>query len=155
MQETITHKIDPNSVTERLRWRAVYDNGKHLEQKEPGADSPKYGDIDRTKLLYFDLLLGDTLIYRLRIKSPRQMLIYRRRVELPVGKPYRHLQVLVGYQYQEHGKNHQSVTMVWPDGHIETSSYWGEDKDWHAPTLHPHEGETFNSENRGKADNDG
>lgn len=68
-----------------LYWRAVYTDGSQLLQYNEDGSENKYPDIDRERLMRFDLLdkATDKAIYALWLNEGQQ-LIYRRRTILPV-----------------------------------------------------------------------
>lgn len=108
-----------------LYWRAVYEDQTELLQYENGKEN-KYTDIDRERLLRFDLLDFDTNkpIYALWI-NPGQKLIYRRRTLKPVvTTPERPEQViyLVGYQHTvmtpSGPRNFKVINYIYQDGSV-------------------------------------
>lgn len=85
-----------------LQWRAVYEDKSILNQYEPSGKENKYTDIDRERLVRFDMLDKATQkpVYSVWLNEGQQ-LIYRRRTIMPIKPtPERPIQViyLVGYR---------------------------------------------------------
>lgn len=137
-------RIDPNSVTERLTWRAVYRDGTVLDQKREDGSENRYADIRRDALERFELRDGERLVFVLHIDSPRQRLIWRRRVEIQqLGEESRRIIVhLAGWHMRHHGENVQIVNVIFPDGRVETAPGWRDDLGWFDKVVpNTHEGE--------------
>jgi hypothetical protein len=126
---TIQLQKDPNSLTERIFWRAVYNDGTVLNQHEDGKEN-RYQDIDRNKLVRFDLCIDNRTFLSIRIKTPRQQLIFRRRTEMQMGQTYRTVVIIAGWHMQLHGENVQSIHAIYPNGYIESAGAWDEKDPW-------------------------
>ncbi len=76
-------------MSTELTWKAIYDDGAELPQYNEDASENKYTDIDRNKLVRFDLLRKDSgrVIYSAHLQEG-QNLIYRKRtlIEVTMGK---------------------------------------------------------------------
>ena len=63
-----------------IEWRAIYKNGEIFPQHKKDGNANKYGDIDRSRLEYFDLHKGETLLFRLHMEPGRRLIVRRRTV---------------------------------------------------------------------------
>ncbi len=117
-----------------LKWKAVYSDGKSLNQYNEDGSVNKYPDIDRTILKYFELYGEDKLILRIHLEKERR-LIYRRRV----AKSLNGKQTVVyfaGWQKTIGNENIQSIAYIFEDGHIEMAGQWKGKSNWfYAPNL--------------------
>lgn len=118
------------------KWRAYYSDGSKLEQ-EQGVD--KYSQIDRTKLVGFEILENDKTKVFLHLE-PGQRLIYRK-----IGVKYFNAStqehsdgpktIMCGWQQTVNGKNIQSILYLTPDGIVhQTGRFIGVQ-----PTMRPDE----------------
>lgn len=117
-----------------LTWVATYMDGTQLHQG-------KYGDIDRSKLLYFDILNPEskTPIIRLHLEDPRKRLIWRLRTMQSPGGDLRRV-MLVGWQMTVHGENIQSIIYLTDSGGVLMSGEWDRlPEPFGAPVLHDFE----------------
>lgn len=111
-----------------IQWRAIYSDGEILPQYNEDGSENKYADIDRTRLSSFELSLEGRVLFCLHL-DPGQHLIYRRRVELPVGgSPL--VVYLVGWQMTVNGQNVQSIAYVSQDGEVHLAGAWRNDHPW-------------------------
>lgn len=110
----------------QIFWKAIYNDGTYLvSSEEPGSNH--YGKIDRSKLIAFDILDKETekLIFRL-VLEPEQRLIYRKRNYQDVisgGEKLMEI-IMVGWQQTINGKNIQSISHIFDDGHVEQAGNW-------------------------------
>lgn len=110
-------------------WRAVYSDDTELLQLNPDGSENLYRDIDRSKLVRFDLIDFETgypeVVVHLR---PEQRLIVRRRTFKMVNSPEPVIVWLVGWQETRSDVNFQVINMVFPDGHVEiVDRFMGDD----------------------------
>jgi|SRR6266849_1935481 len=106
-------------------WKAIYNDNTFYESSDtPGAKD--YDKIDRSKLSAFEIFDSDTkkLIYRL-VLEPGQRLIYRKRGWQDFYTSEKLLEIyMVGWQQTVNGRNIQSISHIFPDGHVEQSGKW-------------------------------
>lgn len=83
----------------QLYWVANYKDGEKFEQFTPDGLERRYADIDREKLVRFDMVDKDTkkAIYSVYLREGKR-LIYRRRTLVPIGQQARVTIYLVGWQ---------------------------------------------------------
>ena len=97
-----------------MQWLATYQDGTTLGQYN-GSGEISSERIDRSKLTAFALVNEEgSRVLELHLE-PGQRLIFRRRIEQPVGG----LQIvcyLVGWQQTIHGQNVQSIAYVFDEG---------------------------------------
>jgi len=101
------------------RWRATYNNGFQLTE-EPGNPATQYRNIDRSKLVCFELLRADTkeTVFRMAF-LPHQRLIWRRRFAQRLGGTCEIVHI-IGKQWNRDGQNHQAIALFFEkDGTIE------------------------------------
>lgn len=130
---------------DRVTWVARYKDSTHVQYNADGEYQDRYADIVRDKLEYFELWLESNpkqLLVRYHFDTPNKRLIWRRRVykrndgsELVI--------YLVGWQMKVGGENVQSLSVIFPDNHIEVIDRWQENEIFHKPVPHPHEGEDW------------
>lgn len=124
-----------------LLWRAIYNDETWLNQVEADHEN-KYTDIDRNKLIAFELWSPDYLKPVAKINlEPGQRLIYRRRVRGHVLSPENiEVMYLVGWQQTVQGQNVQSILCIHKDGSIEVIGQWSEKDAWYcSPVLRDEE----------------
>ena len=121
-----------------IYWKAVYKDGTSLTQFEEDGKENKYPDINRSKLVAFEIRKAgiedkpDKLLFKLFL-DPGRRLIYRRRLldKMKFGKANpefvsREIIYLVGWQATIGGRNVQDIAYVFEDGHVELSGMWRE-----------------------------
>ena len=108
----MSHKVGDNE----LQWKAIYNDGTFLPLKREDGTENKYTDIDRNRLIQFVLLNGDKPVITIHLDKNKK-LIYRRRVYRDTGNILGVI-YLVGWQENKNGVNVQSISFVFPDGHI-------------------------------------
>ena len=103
-----------------FEWRAVYNDGSYLSQCNEDNSENSYKDIDREKLSKFELYDDERLIYCLHIKE-NQRLIFRGRnfIEISNEGEKRWIIYLIGYQFNENGKNYKVINYIHENGLIE------------------------------------
>jgi len=122
-------------------WRAIYYDYTAIDQYDAGGERIVHGyeDIDRQRLQAFDIREKGTerLIHRVWLGGDKR-LIWRERVYIKViGNVQHETRIhLVGWQRTIAGKNVQSITFVFSDGHTETIDRWHENHPiFHSVTL--------------------
>lgn len=82
-----------------LYWVANYEDKTKFEQFSPDGKERRYADIDREKLVRFDMVDKDTnkAVYSVYLREGKR-LIYRRRTLVPIGQQARVTIHLVGWQ---------------------------------------------------------
>jgi len=112
-----------------FKWKAIYEDGTHLDQGE-------YKDINKDKLIAFEIWSGDVKLLSLRFKKG-QRLIWRRRIEMsPMGiKEVCHI---IGKQETIDGKNYQGIIGLFEsDGRMEVTGRFEEGHPWfYQPQIH-------------------
>ena len=112
-----------------FKWKAIYDDGTSLEQGN-------YEDINKEKLIAFEIWNGDIRLISLRFQKG-QRLIWRRRVEMSQGgqKEVCHI---IGKQETINGKNYQGIVGLFEsDGRIEVTGKFEEGHPWfYSPQIH-------------------
>jgi len=110
-------------------WKAIYNDGTELPQYD-GDKVKKYTDIDRDKLIAFELLKsGDDIpIVKINLEQD-QRLIYRRRCRINISSSGRTDEAvyIIGWQRTIDGQNVQSILYVDEDCKIEMIGKWSED----------------------------
>lgn len=107
---------------ESMRWRAVYSDGGELWQEKDGKTA-KYADIDRSKLMFFDLVEDDVVKYRLFFDDPKKRLIFRIRTVMRAGEGLQRI-VLLGWQKTVKEGNIQAVMYIHEDDRVLFASAW-------------------------------
>lgn len=128
---------------QKYHWIARYEDGTSLDQIDPSGKLNAYQDINRSKLVAFEMWAGSTRLFFLRFKKG-QRLIWRRRVEMsPAGI----VEVchVIGKQETIAGKNFQGIVGLFEsDGRIEIAGRLEEGHPWFFPVkVHPEEGEQW------------
>jgi hypothetical protein len=103
-----------------LLWKAVYLDG-HLNQYNDAGLENKYTDIDRSRLIRFELYDGEKMVHCLFLND-YQRLIFRRRnfISYANGQEIRMVVYLVGYQFNDAtGKNYKVINYIHEDGLVE------------------------------------
>lgn len=124
---------------DRFKWIAYYNDGTLLEQIEDDGSKNAYGDIERDKLRYFDLVDRETndKAFSMAFESG-QKLIWRRRTDAMTGEVVH----IVGKKETVDGKRYDGIVAVFYDGSIEVSDKWDDNHPWFANVIpHPEEGE--------------
>ena len=138
-------------------WQAVYADAVLPQYNEDGTEN-KYADIDRERLLYFDLYRDGKRVLRYHFDTPDKKLIFRRRVFLVPGGS-EEVVYLVGWQIrlkvfnpdldpqkgdQLEERSIQSLTLLFEDdGRVETYDGFKRDIKYEQPELNDHEGENW------------
>lgn len=128
---------------QRYHWVAKYDDGGSLSQIDSRGNLHPYKDIDREKLVAFEMWEGSFRLFFLRFKKG-QRLIWRRRVEMSPGG-VREVCHLIGKQETINGRNYQGIVGLFEsDGRIELTGRLEEGHPWFFPIqVHPDEGEQW------------
>lgn len=107
----------------KITWRAVYDDGSSLPQIAAGGLRHRYQDIERDRLVCFDLLRGDAVLVRVDMRDDSggslgpKRLIWRMRKELN-DKGHRSCVHLAGWQRLVNGRNVQAIAYVFDNGAV-------------------------------------
>ena len=107
-----------------LTWKAIYEDGESLSQYNEDKTENFYKDIQRQKLVRFDLVNGEKTVHSLYLREG-QRLIFRRRnfIRLSKDKEERHMIYLVGWQMtiitaSGQLKNIAAINYIHEDGSI-------------------------------------
>ena len=126
-----------------LIWKAIYSDGKSLNQYNEDKSVNKYTDIDRTALKFFELYNGNKIIIRVHLGDDKR-LIFRRRVSLSMNSTITEVIYLIGWQKTIGKENIQSISYIFEDGHIEMAGAWNEESPFaYAPNLIKEEKESL------------
>lgn len=119
-------------------WKANYEDGTSLPQYNEDGSKNIYTDIDRSKLVSFEILnlieqkdeegkvikSEKKIIHNLKL-AKGQRLICRQR-KFMRNDMVNNIVWIVGWQQTVEGKNIQSIAYIYPDGKIEMSGSWKE-----------------------------
>lgn len=121
--------------TMELTWKAIYSDGKSLNQYNEDGSVNKYTDINRNILEFFELYRENKLILRVHLGDEKR-LVFRRRVTIGMSGNIKIVVYLVGWQKKVRGENVQSISYIFEDGHIEMAGAWNEKSPFaYAPNL--------------------
>ena len=115
-------------IEERTYWNAVYSNGKSLPQFNEDGTENKYRDIDRTRLIRFDLYRNNTPIVVIHLDAHKKLIYRMRRAQNNHG--YEETVYLAGWQEKHAGQNVQMIIFLFDDNHIEILDRFYEDHSW-------------------------
>lgn len=123
-------------MTKILTWKAIYNDGTFLRQCNADEKTiNKYPDIDRSKLVAFELYDSNKLIFRMDL-DPGQKLIFRRRVTKGFSGNVLGVVYIVGWHQNIDGKSIKKIAFVFEDGHVEFKPDWEKNSKWHySPNL--------------------
>jgi len=105
-------------------WVAVYQDGTTLPQIDISGRENLYKDIDRERLVRFDLVETTTGEPKVILHLQKGMRLIARRRTFIRNDGQRGVVWLVGWQETKNGINFQVVNFVFPDGHIETINHF-------------------------------
>lgn len=128
---------------DKYHWIARYNDGTFLPQINSSGTRNSYQDINRDKLIAFEMWKDATRVLLIRF-APGQRLIWRRRVEMsPTGVA--EVCHLIGKQETVNGKNYQGIMGLFEsDGRIEVADRFEEGHPWFFPVkVHTEEGEEW------------
>jgi hypothetical protein len=109
-----------------IYWRAVYKDGTELSQfKEDGSEN-KYPDIDRGKLAFFEIHSTDSVLFRLHLEPGRRLIVRKRIIGNLFNPTDKKVVWMVGWQWNENGRNLQDIAWVFEDGHVELTGRFKE-----------------------------
>ena len=121
-------------MPEEIVWRAQMSNGSTLYQRGPDGEKNGYHQIDRTKLVAFDLWQGDRLLCRIDMRpdrlgdSPKHLIWRIRHLMNDRGRDDKiHL---AGWQRKVNGENVQAILYVFEDGTVLLGGEWGGDVEY-------------------------
>ena len=121
-------------MSEEIVWCAQMSDGSTLYQRGPDGEKNGYHQIDRTKLVAFDLWQGDHLICRIDMRpdrlgdSPKHLIWRIRHMMNDRGRDDKiHL---VGWQRKVRGENVQAILYVFEDGTVLLGGEWGGDAEY-------------------------
>jgi len=119
-----------------LWWNAAYSDGTSLPQYDGQGRENRYIDIERSKLVRFDVLLGEKVLVAIHL-GPHQKLICRWRHEAPMAGTLvpRRSVLFAGWHENRDGVNVGVVLVIFPDGHIEVVDRFREGHPWLYPII--------------------
>jgi len=108
-----------------LTWKAIYDDSTHLWECNPAGEKiNKYDDIDRTKLVQFQVFHPKNLelpIITVDIKEGYQLIWRKRRWQHWLERqPFRTV-YLIGWHTNINGRNIASIMYLHENGQVELS----------------------------------
>ena len=118
-----------NAMNE-LTWKAVYANDSFLTQFEKDGKENKYPDIDRTKLIAFELYKDETLIFKMDLEKDMKLVCRRRTAKRNDGKI--EVVYIVGWHRLIEGKGEKKIAFIFGDGRVEFKSDWEDNNEWEA-----------------------
>ena len=128
-----------------LKWKAIYSDGKSLNQYNEDGSVNKYTEIDRTILQFFELYKEDKLILRVHLGDGKRLICRSRATMNTRGRVTERI-YFAGWQKTVGGKNVQSICYIFEDGHIEMAGAWDETSQFaYAPNLIKEEKDGFKS----------
>jgi len=113
---------------EPIQWEAFYKDGSSLSQFE-GDVINRYGDIDLSKIVKF-VLHKDEKVFMVLHLDANKRLIFRKRIAMKVISGKKQIVYIVGWQEKINGKNVQSLSFIFDDGHIEMVDKFRDDTAW-------------------------
>ena len=125
----------------QIQWKAIYNDGNGLLQYNEDGTENKYTDIDRERLIKFILfepyvidkefhtIQGHNIKLVIHLNGNKK-LIHRRRVAMNISTNTREEVFIVGWQEKIEGKNIQSLSFLFEDGHIEITDRFHENHPW-------------------------
>lgn len=128
-------------------WKAVYNDKTELSQFNADGSENKYTDIDRGKLIRFDLWCNTHPVLIIHLDGYKR-LICRRRVAQKLFSGEKTVVWLVGWQQTKKGVNSQMICAVFEDGHIEVIDRFIEGHGWFYPIIFMKEERDENEENK-------
>lgn len=121
-------------MPDEIAWRAHYSTGETLYQKAPDGSKHAYHDIQRDKLVAFDLWQGDRLLCRIDMRpdqlgdSPKRLIWRIRHIVNDKGRDDKiHL---AGWQRTVRGENVQAICYVFENGTVLLGGEWGGDAEY-------------------------
>ena len=107
-----------NAMPDRplIVWRAIYRGGS-LDQYNKDGSENSYRDIDRSRLMAFQLLRDESVIITLHLDAGSRLICRRRRF-LTEGISAPRTCYMVGWQRTDNGVNSQCMAFVTEDGQI-------------------------------------
>jgi len=100
-----------------MQWQAIYNNNEMFPQFNTNGTENKYSDIQRDRLVSFNMYDGDKLILSVELERPTQKLICRKRTFMN-NKGGRNEIWLAGWHENVNGRSIKSICYIYPDGHI-------------------------------------
>jgi hypothetical protein len=100
-------------------WNAIYSDGEVLSRFDSIGNERGYADIDRDRLVAFEVTDRGKVLIKVCFERPTQKLVYRRRNLCNMCGETSALVVLVGWQEKVDGRSIKVISYIYPDGHIE------------------------------------
>lgn len=121
-------------------WKAVYANGGFLSQFNEDETENKYPDIDRSKLIAFEIYKHKKLLFRMDLEKDMKLVCRRRTKKDILTNKIIGFVYIVGWHRKVNGKSEKKIAFVHDDGHVEFKLDWEESNKWHSsPILRPEE----------------
>lgn len=118
-------------------WLAVYKDGSRFPEYNPDGTVNLYKDIDRTQLLQMLIIERATgkAVHIVHATDPNRVIV-RRRVLKDAGDNHVMTVWIVGCQNLQAGRNVQTITAIFPDGHTESADRFVKDHEWLYPLYY-------------------
>lgn len=118
-----------------IQWVAHLKDGSKIYQYN-GQKENSYDELDQSELVWFALYEGDKPKIVVHLDEAGKKLIYRKRIEKNTpekGAGSTTTVYLVGWRQKIQGKDVQSISCLFEDGHIENIGRWNENHRWFYP----------------------
>ena len=109
-------------------WKAIYSNGESLLQFNFDGSENKYSNIDRARLVRFDLCRDNQPLLVIHLSHKKKLIYRMRRAMNNRGKE--EVVYLAGWQENQNGKNVQMIAFLFEDNHTEIVDRFYEDHPW-------------------------
>ena len=113
-------------------WRAVYNDGAHLDEYNLDGTKNKYTDINRTILKQF-IIFRNGIPHVILNLDANKRLIYRSRAAWIPQTREKDIVYFAGWQEKVNGKNVQMIVFLFRDGHVEILDRFDENHEWFYP----------------------
>jgi len=109
-------------------WKAVYSNEESLSQFSDDGSENKYPDIDRERLMRFELYRNNALAVVFHLNGHKKLIYRMRRAMNNRGEE--ETVYLAGWQDKQNGRNVQMLMFLFEDNHIEIVDRFRENHLW-------------------------
>ncbi len=135
-------------ITDTATWRAVYNNDpenpEFLNEKDQNGNPHLFKDIDRDRLIAFQLINPQNIaICQVKLGEGKRLIFARRNLittgqlfttrgdtKIPIPTKTHQIIIILGWQKTVNGVNTKAIFYLLPDGRIEM------DDEWRGDSLH-------------------